>query len=146
MTHTLTLTRQFIAPPARVFAAWTNPQHFAQWIGPVGVPCDVLEMDPVEGGAFRIDMHLSDRIIHVAGRFTRLSPHHRIDFTWGPAWPATPAEAAGSLASTVTILLRPTVTGTEMEFQHHLPDADMVQSHRQGWTSAFTKLQTFLET
>jgi uncharacterized protein YndB with AHSA1/START domain len=137
MTATLTLHRQFAAPPARVYAAWTNP---------VGVPCSLLEMNPTEGGTFRIDMNLPEgQVIHVAGRFTRLEPHDRIDFTWGPAWTASGDDAAGSLFSTVTILLRPTASGTEMEFHHHLPDAEMVEQHRNGWTSAFDKLQTFLE-
>lgn len=146
MTATLTLTRHFAAPPARVYAAWTDPAHFAQWIGPVGVPCDLLEMNPTEGGTFRIDMHPpGGQVIHVEGRFTRLEPPDRIDFTWGPAWTSTPNDPAGSLSSTVTIHLRATATGTEMEFHHHLPNADMVQSHRNGWTSAFDKLQTFLE-
>lgn len=138
MTATLTLTRQFAAPPARVYAAWTDPALFARWIGPVGVPCTLLDMDPTEGGAFHLDMHLTDRIIHVAGQFTRLHPPDRIDLTWGAA--------DGSITTEVTIHLRPTAEGTEMEFLHHLPSPDMVQSHGDGWSSAFTKLQTFLET
>lgn len=146
MTATLTLTRHFAAPPARVYAAWTDPAQFAQWIGPVGVPCDLREMNPVEGGSFRLDMRLSSgQLIHVAGRFLHLSPHDRIEFTWGPDWTATPEDPAGGMVSTVTIHLRPTPTGTEMEFLHHLPDADMVQAHRDGWSSAFTKLATFVE-
>lgn len=137
MTATLSLKRHFAAPPARVYAAWTDPALFAQWIGPVGVPCTLLHMDAVPGGSFRLDMHLADRTIHVAGRFTRLEPHNRIDLTWGAA--------DGSITTDITILFRPTPTGTEMEFHHHLPAADMVQSHDDGWTSAFSKLQTLLE-
>jgi uncharacterized protein YndB with AHSA1/START domain len=138
MTATLTLKRHFAVPPARVYAAWTEPTKFAQWIGPVGIPCNLLVMDPTEGGSFRLDMHLPDRTIHVAGRFIRLEPPHRIDLTWGAA--------DGSVTTNITIHFHPTATGTEMEFHHHLPSADMVQSHDDGWTSAFTKLQTLLET
>jgi uncharacterized protein YndB with AHSA1/START domain len=147
MTATLTLIRQFAAPAARVYQAWTDPAHFAQWIGPVGVACELLEMNPTPDGIFRLVMNLSSgQVIHVAGRFLQLKPHDRIDFTWGPDWTGTDADPAGSLFSTVTIHLRPTGAGTEMEFLHHLPDPDMVDAHRQGWTSAFTKLQTFVET
>jgi uncharacterized protein YndB with AHSA1/START domain len=138
MTATLTLRRQFAASPARVYAAWTDPSQFAQWIGPKGIPCSLLAMDPQEGGLFRLDMHLPDRTIHVAGRFTRLDPPHRIDLTWGAA--------DGSITTDITIHFRATASGTEMEFHHHLPSSDMVQSHDDGWTSAFDKLQTFLET
>jgi uncharacterized protein YndB with AHSA1/START domain len=139
MTATLTLKRRFTATPARVYQAWTDPSHFAQWIGPVGVPCTLLGMDPTQGGAFHLDMHLApDHTIHVAGRFTRLDPPSRIDLTWGAA--------DGSVTTDVTILLHATDQGTEMEFLHHLPTADMVASHRDGWASAFDKLETFLRT
>lgn len=137
MTATLTLRRTFAAPPARVYAAWTDPDLFARWIGPKGIPCTLLDMEATQGGAFHLDMHLPDRTIHVAGAFTRLDPPHRLELTWGAA--------DGSITTTISILFRPTPTGTEMEFHHHLPSADMVQSHDDGWTSAFIKLQTLLE-
>lgn len=138
MTATLTLRRQFAVPPAQVYAAWTDPAQFAQWIGPVGIPCTLLGMDPRVGGSFRLDMHVAaGNTIHVGGRFTRLDPPHRIDLTWGAA--------DGSIDTEVSILLHPTATGTEMEFHHHLPSPDMVASHEDGWTSAFGKLQSYLE-
>jgi uncharacterized protein YndB with AHSA1/START domain len=138
MTATLTLRRSFAAQPERVYAAWTDPALFAEWIGPTGVPCTLLAMDPIEGGSFSLDMHLADRTIHVAGRFTRLDPPHRIDLTWGAA--------DGSITTEITIHFHKTDNGTEMEFHHHLPDAGMVPSHEQGWTSAFDKLHNFLRT
>ena len=137
MTATLTLRRTFTVPPARIYAAWTDPALFARWIGPQGISCTLLDMDPTVGGSFRLDMHLPDRTIHVAGRFIRLQPPNRIDLTWGAA--------DGSVTTDITIHFHPTATGTEMEFHHHLPSPDMVQSHDDGWTSAFAKLQTLLE-
>jgi uncharacterized protein YndB with AHSA1/START domain len=139
MTHILILHRSFAAPPARVYAAWTTPALFARWIGPVGVPCDLLQMDATEGGGFRLDMNLPDgRVIHVAGAFTLLRPTDRIEFTWGAA--------DGSITTRATVLLRPSGSGTAMEFRHHLPLADMEPSHAQGWNSAFDKLNHSLET
>lgn len=137
MTATLTLRRRFAVPPARVYAAWTDPAQFAQWIGPVGIPCTLLALDAREGGAFRLNMHAPDRIIHVGGTFTRLDPPDRIDLTWGAA--------DGSITTQVSIRFHRTDQGTEMEFHHHLPAEDMVASHEDGWSSAFGKLQTFLE-
>jgi uncharacterized protein YndB with AHSA1/START domain len=135
---TLTIRRRFAAPPVRVYAAWTDPTLFARWIGPVGVPCQLLQMDPVPGGRFLLDMHLADgRVIHVGGQFTRLEPPGRIELTWGAA--------DGSIVTQVAIVLRAASGGTEMEFQHRLPAEDMVPSHRDGWTSAFGKLQSLVE-
>lgn len=135
---TLIIRRSFAAPPERVYAAWMQPELFALWIGPEGVSCDLLDMTPVEGGHFRLDMNLSDgRVIAVAGTYTLLRPTDRIEFTWGAA--------DGSITTRATVLLRPIATGCEMEFHHHLPGAEMVASHRDGWDSAFNKLQRSVE-
>lgn len=53
MTAILTLRRRFDAPPGRVYQASTDPAQFAQWIGPIGMPCTLLATDPAEGGALR---------------------------------------------------------------------------------------------
>ena len=108
MTATLTLKRLFAAPPERVYAAWTDPARFAQWIGPVGVPCDVLAMSPIQGGAYHLVMRSSTGgTIQITGQFTRLSPHDRIEFTWNADWGQAPGGRKGGLASTITIRLRP---------------------------------------
>lgn len=147
MTATLRILRNFAAPPARVYAAWTDPARFAQWIGPAGVPCNVLAMDPIVGGTYRLLMRPADSgPIRITGTFTRLDPTDRIDFTWDARWSATPDDQPPDLTSRVTIHLRPAGDGTEMEFLHHLPDDDMVQAHQRGWTSTFDKLQSLLET
>jgi len=33
----LTIKRRFNTAPAKVFAAWTDPQVIARWFGPIGV-------------------------------------------------------------------------------------------------------------
>lgn len=147
MTATLRILRHFAAPPARVYAAWTDPARFARWIGPVGVPCDVLAMDPTEGGAYRLMMRPSDGgPIRISGTFTRLDPTDRIEFTWDARWSASADDRPPDLSSSVCIHLRPAGEGTEMEFLHHLPDDSTLPSHQRGWTSTFDKLQTLLET
>jgi uncharacterized protein YndB with AHSA1/START domain len=135
---TLVLRRTFSAPAARVYAAWTTPDLFAQWIGPVGVPCTLIEMDGREGGSFRLDMHVPGApVVHVAGRFTMLRPPVHLAFTWGAA--------DGSVTTRASVTLTEVPGGTEMEFRHHLPSPDMVGSHRAGWDSAFGKLQRHVE-
>lgn len=147
MTAALTLTRKFAAAPDRVYRAWTDPAQFARWIGPVGVPCEVQAMNPVEGGTYRLAMRPpSGTLIRITGQFTRLSPHDRIDFTWIADWEPAADGPQGGLVSTVTVHLRPADGGTEMTFHHHLPYESFVQGHQRGWTSTFDKLQTLLET
>jgi uncharacterized protein YndB with AHSA1/START domain len=54
------LVRVLDAPPAAVFAAWTDPAAFCQWFGPDGFTCSVREMDVRPGGRARFDMTSAD--------------------------------------------------------------------------------------
>jgi len=51
-TPQLALTRIVNAPRARVYEAFTNPDHFAAWWGPIGnsLPRDEIEFDVRPGG------------------------------------------------------------------------------------------------
>jgi uncharacterized protein YndB with AHSA1/START domain len=52
-THTLRFVRDLNAPPARVFAAWTEPEQLAQWWDATGEKLATCEIDLRPGGAFR---------------------------------------------------------------------------------------------
>src|SRR5579863_6976594 len=56
----LVFTRHFVAPRELVFEAWTNPQHVAQWWGPVGFTTTIHEMDVRPGGEWRLTMRGPD--------------------------------------------------------------------------------------
>ncbi|MGN6128070.1 MAG: SRPBCC family protein [Humibacter sp.] len=47
------ITREFDAPVEKVFAAYTDPQLFAQWVGPRGYEMDLPEFDVTTGGSYR---------------------------------------------------------------------------------------------
>ena len=51
----LTLTRVFNAPRPLVYRAFTDPEHFSAWWGPIGnsVPLDEIEFDIRPGGYMR---------------------------------------------------------------------------------------------
>jgi len=52
-THTLRFVRDLDAPPARVFAAWTEPEQVALWWDATGAKLGACEIDLRPGGAFR---------------------------------------------------------------------------------------------
>jgi uncharacterized protein YndB with AHSA1/START domain len=52
----LTISRVFDAPRGRVFKAWIDANHMAQWWGPQGFTNPVCELDVRPGGAIRIHM------------------------------------------------------------------------------------------
>jgi uncharacterized protein YndB with AHSA1/START domain len=53
------ITREFDAPPAKVFRAHTDPELLARWLGPRGVEMRVDRFDCRTGGAYRY-VHESD--------------------------------------------------------------------------------------
>jgi uncharacterized protein YndB with AHSA1/START domain len=50
------VTRIFDAPRERVWRAWTDPKHVAQWWGPRAATILVCELDVRPGGKYRIVM------------------------------------------------------------------------------------------
>gem|GEM_PF-597244 len=56
--YDIEITRVFDAPPERVYQAFTDPDQFARWYGPVGFPVqrDTVEVDARVGGRQRFEM------------------------------------------------------------------------------------------
>jgi uncharacterized protein YndB with AHSA1/START domain len=52
--------REFDAPRDLVFAAWTDPNHLAQWWGPNGFTTTTMSFDFRAGGVWRFVMHGPD--------------------------------------------------------------------------------------
>lgn len=53
------ITREFDAPPAKVFRAHTDPDLVAQWLGPRGYEMRIDHFDCRTGGSYRY-FHISD--------------------------------------------------------------------------------------
>jgi uncharacterized protein YndB with AHSA1/START domain len=61
-THTIRFARDLDAPPARVFAAWTEPEQLALWWDATGEKLAVCQIDLRPGGAFRfVTSHHPDK-------------------------------------------------------------------------------------
>jgi len=61
------LRRSFTASAASLYRAWTDAATLARWWGPRGVTVTTCEIDPVEGGHYRLvvrDAHGADAAIH----------------------------------------------------------------------------------
>ncbi len=70
----LTLKRRLKAPPAKVFAAWIDPEKVKRWMGPGEIKALHVETDPRTGGRYRWVMQSADR--RGARRQRRLSRGH----------------------------------------------------------------------
>ncbi|MBS1836103.1 MAG: SRPBCC domain-containing protein [Actinobacteria bacterium] len=47
------ITRDFAATPAQLLRAHTDPELFAQWVGPDGMDTRILDWDARDGGSWR---------------------------------------------------------------------------------------------
>lgn len=54
--------RVFRAPPAAVFAAWTDPASLARWWGPATFTNHDVHMDARPGGSWRLVMRSPDGV------------------------------------------------------------------------------------
>src|SRR5581483_5094307 len=86
----LTIKRRFNAPPAKVFAAWTDPEKIRAWMGPGEVGILLVEADVRVGGRYRIVMQKpGDAEQHdVSGVYREVIANEKLVFTW--AWKTTP--------------------------------------------------------
>ena len=138
----LTLTREYAAPPERVWRAWTDAQVLKQWWAPsAGQGVSVAELDVRTGGRYRICFGGADGNEHeCAGVYQEVAKPKKLVFTW--SWPRTTPERV----SLVTILFNAKGSGTELVFKHErFFDEAARDSHRRGWTGLLEKLDEYLK-
>jgi uncharacterized protein YndB with AHSA1/START domain len=135
----LTLKRRLNAPPAKVYAAWTDPEKIARWWGPAGAEVLRAETDVRVGGRFYRLMRTPDGEEHgVGGVYREVVPNEKLVFTW--AWRSTPERE-----SLVTVALRHDGDGTLLTLTHEqFFDEAARDNHRGGWTGALDKLERYL--
>jgi len=135
----LSIKRRLNAPPAKVFAAWTDPAKIARWFGPERIEPIRVEADVRVGGRYRFIMRSPDGEEHdVGGVYREVVPNQKLVFTW--AWRSTPERE-----SLVTIELKGDGDGTLLTLTHEqFFDEGARDRHRSGWTGALDKLDKFL--
>jgi uncharacterized protein YndB with AHSA1/START domain len=78
------ITREFDAPPEKVFRAHTDRDLFAQWIGPSSLDTDITEWDARTGGRYAYRATQEGFDSGFFGSFHEVRPSERIvqTFTW----------------------------------------------------------------
>ena len=135
----LTIKRRFTAPPAKVYAAWTDPEKMSRWMGPGEIVAPGTECDLRVGGRYRVVMRKPDgEEFDVRGVYREIVPNEKLVFTW--AWLHT-----ADIETLVTLTFKPDGDGTLMTLHHEqFGDDDMRDRHDAGWSGAFVKLEKFL--
>jgi uncharacterized protein YndB with AHSA1/START domain len=142
----LTITREFAAPRALVFQAWTNAQHLAQWWGPKGFTNPVCEIDPRAGGAIRIHMRAPDGATYpMKGIIREIVPPERLVFT-----NIALDDAGNHLLEGLTAVTFAEHNGTTTLTVHTRAIAMVdfaaayLQGMEMGWTQSIDKLEALL--
>jgi uncharacterized protein YndB with AHSA1/START domain len=132
----LTIKRRLKAPPAKVYAAWTDPEKVKGWMGPGEVKAKSAVSDLRVGGSYRWIMVAPSGEEHdVGGVYREIVPNEKLVFTW--AWKSTPERE-----SLVTVLLKPDGDGTLLTLTHEqFFDDDARDRHQYGWNGALDKME-----
>ena len=136
----LTIKRRFKAPPAKVFAAWTDPEKLNHWMGGREIASVSAQADVRVGGGFRILMQKSGSSEQhdVSGVYREFVTNQKLVFTW--AWRSTP-----ELESLVTVEIKPDGDGSLLTLRHEqFFDEEARDRHQGGWTRALDKLEKFV--
>jgi uncharacterized protein YndB with AHSA1/START domain len=130
------VTRDFDAPRALVFQAWTRPEHVSRWFPPRGFTMPSCELDFRPGGAYRMVFRAPDGTeLPFHGVYREIVPGERIVFSaviapvrGGAVVTTVTFEDAGGGRTRVTA--RQTVPGLEAA----------ARGQRQGWTETLENL------
>lgn len=77
------ITRDFAATPAQLLAAHTEPELFAQWVGPDGIDTEITVWDARDGGEWRFVSRRDGQEYAFRGCFHQVSEHRIVQtFTY----------------------------------------------------------------
>ncbi|MBV8169289.1 MAG: SRPBCC domain-containing protein [Alphaproteobacteria bacterium] len=156
------ISRRFDAPPARLFAAFTEPARMQQWWGPKGFSVVKADMDLRVGGTYHYALRAPDGST-MWGKmvYREITPPNRIVWinsfsdeaggtTRHPMAPTWPLE----MLSTLTLEADGAGTVLTLTWSPHNPNAveratfDAPMSHdsmTMGWTGTLDQLEGYLK-
>jgi uncharacterized protein YndB with AHSA1/START domain len=135
----LVARRTIRASAERLFAAWTEPEHFLDWWGPASVDCVWFEIDLQVGGGYQIgNEHPDGSITWISGEFEEIERPHRFVFTW---------RLRGSEGPPERVIVRFDLRDDETEvivIHQRITSAAARDSHELGWHGCLYGLNTYL--
>jgi uncharacterized protein YndB with AHSA1/START domain len=156
-----TIVREFDAPRAMVFRAWTDPEQLAKLSAPEGMstPLSSVSGDVRPGGAYASMMVRDEtgETFSVSGRYLEVVEPERLVFTWGDPTGASDAtgecsgasDASGEFSadgspereSVITVTFAERDGNTTMTFHLRAPGPlSSADGARLGWAQSFDKL------
>ena len=138
---TLHLEKDLPAPAETVFAACIDPETLAEWWGPEGFTSPALELDPREGGRYRITMQPPDGpAFHLRGVFREVEPPRRLVYTF--EWEEPDPDDQETVV-TLTFLDERGGTRLVLDQGPFLTEARFAL-HQAGWGDTLERLEQYL--
>ena len=134
----LVIKRRIAAPRARVFAALTEADQLAKWMGPPGAQARKVQVDLRVGGLYSMELHGAEGGIYpLSGRYLEIAAPARLVQTW--VWGAGDYDG---LETRLTLELTEVPGGTELTLTHeNLADEKARELHNEGWSGTLDRLQ-----
>jgi uncharacterized protein YndB with AHSA1/START domain len=138
----LTMTRNFNAPPDKVFSAWSNPDLLKVWMGGKAVTSPFAEVDFRVGGKYTVRLQPPyGESFTVEGTYQEIDPPKKLVYTW--VFVGAEIETGETL---VTVEFEAQKNGTQVTLQHEkLPNSQIRDIHNGGWTDLLDNLSDLIE-
>lgn len=155
------INRSFAASQESLFEMWTNPKHFAQWMGPTGSTMETIQAIIEEGGCLHYVMnHSADVTLYGMVKYQTIQAPHLLVYTqnfcdkegtlikpsFAPTWPnqmRTTLLFSQEDAHETRLTLQWEIEGDASEIERqtfHEAKTGMMG----GWTGSFDKLEEAL--
>jgi uncharacterized protein YndB with AHSA1/START domain len=139
----LELTHRFAAPREKVFEAWTNPEVLKRWwAASPEWDTPLAEVDPREGGGYRLSMRTDTGEVHtVRGEYREVQAPERLAYTW--SWEEGPKQAQeGSENTLVVVEFLEDGDGTLVKLTHTGFASEEIRGmHVHGWEAVLANLE-----
>lgn len=141
--------RQFRAPAALVFEAWTRPEHLRRWFGRDGWELPVCEIDLRPGGTWRyVHVGPDGMELGLSGEYLEVDPPHRLVSTERFDEPYFEVMGGGTV-NTLTFEEDAGVTTMTMHVEYRSQearDSALATGMDEGMAEGFRRLEEALET
>ena len=118
-------------PVSLVYKTWTSSNT-------VIAPATSMEINPVVGGIYRLNIDSENGQIYNEGKFLQVIPEHLIQYCW--EW-----NGDGDVTQ-ITVIFSGQGSGTELRLQHSgFTSAESLKMHDEGWDSFMTGISKFME-
>jgi uncharacterized protein YndB with AHSA1/START domain len=140
----LELVRELRAPPARVFAAWTDPDQAARWWVPQDCTLLSCKMDVRDGGGWHRRMRVPDgSVVAKWGEYREVRAPERLVFTYNTEY------GNGTIDPETLVIVTLAALGgnrTRLTLRHERFWSEPANlSHTGGWAGALERLAQFAQ-